>query len=94
MSKVFDSANEILDARGLRCPEPVMILRKTLRHMPEEQILLIITDDPSTIRDIPSFCRFMEHTLLAQATKQLPYHYLLRKEGKRKEGAPKKIRIG
>ncbi|PLK59334.1 sulfurtransferase TusA [Candidatus Palibaumannia cicadellinicola] len=82
MSKAFHFANQIIDARGLRCPEPIMILRNTLRNMPEGKMLLIITDDPSTIRDIPSFCLFMEHTLLAQATKQQPYRYLLRKEGK------------
>ncbi|CUX96762.1 sulfurtransferase TusA [Candidatus Doolittlea endobia] len=79
MHDAFVVADQTLDARSLRCPEPIMILRKTVRYMEDGQTLLIIADDPSTIRDIPDFCWFMEHTLLVQATEQLPYRYLLRK---------------
>jgi tRNA 2-thiouridine synthesizing protein A len=41
--------------------------------------LLVIADDPATVRDMPSFCRFMDHTLLASETEQPPYRYLIRK---------------
>ncbi|AEI74847.1 sulfurtransferase TusA [Candidatus Moranella endobia] len=76
----FTDTDLTLDVCGLRCPEPVMMVRKTVRGIDCGQTLLIIADDPATIRDIPIFCRFMEHTLLSQATKQLPYRYILRKE--------------
>ncbi len=79
MSDPFANPDRILDAQGLRCPEPVMMVRKTVRQMSTGQTLLIIADDPATTRDIPGFCRFMEHTLLAQVTEQLPYRYLVRK---------------
>ncbi len=79
MPHAFPAADQTLDARGLRCPEPVMMVRKAVRHMTDGQTLLIIADDPATTWDISSFCRFMEHTLLTQITKQLPYRYLLRK---------------
>ena len=57
MSDTFSDATQTLDARGLRCPEPVMMVRKTVRGMSEGETLLIIADDPATTRDIPSFCR-------------------------------------
>ncbi len=57
------TADQTLDTLGLRCPEPVMLTRKTVRHMNEGEILHIIADDPATTRDIPSFCEFMEHQL-------------------------------
>lgn len=79
MSDLFSSANQTLDAQGLRCPEPVMMVRKTVRNMTVGDTLLIIADDPATTRDIPGFCRFMEHDLLAQHTESLPYRYLIRK---------------
>lgn len=44
-----------------------MMVRKTVRHMQDGETLLIIADDPATTRDIPGFCRFMEHRLVAQA---------------------------
>ncbi|MEM0515726.1 sulfurtransferase TusA [Pseudoalteromonas sp. YIC-827] len=75
----FETADHVLDALGLRCPEPVMMVRGTVRKMNEGETLLITADDPSTTRDIPSFCRFMDHTLVAQQTEQLPYQYLIKK---------------
>ena len=68
-----------LDTLGLRCPEPVMMVRKTVRKMQEGELLNVIADDPATTRDIPSFCRFMEHTLVEANTDQTPYRYLIRK---------------
>ncbi len=79
MSNHFSDANHQLDALGLRCPEPVMMVRKSVRKMQEGETLLIIADDPATTRDIPSFCEFMDHTLLASQTDSTPYQYLIKK---------------
>ncbi|MBP0604443.1 MULTISPECIES: sulfurtransferase TusA [Aeromonas] len=79
MSALFCDATHELDAIGLRCPEPVMMVRKKVRLMAEGETLLVSADDPSTTRDIPSFCRFMDHTLVASETEQAPYRYLIRK---------------
>ncbi len=68
-----------LDTLGLRCPEPVMMIRKTVRKMQEGELLIVIADDPATTRDIPSFCRFMDHTLVESNIEETPYRYLIRK---------------
>ncbi|MBU3020272.1 sulfurtransferase TusA [Aestuariibacter sp. A3R04] len=73
------TADHELDALGLRCPEPVMMIRLQVRKMAEGETLLVTADDPSTARDIPSFCRFMEHTLVASQTDNMPYWYLIKK---------------
>ncbi|NQY33873.1 MAG: sulfurtransferase TusA [Alteromonadaceae bacterium] len=77
--KLFNEAIHQLDAIGLRCPEPVMMVRKNIRKIAVGETLLVIADDPSTTRDIPSFCRFMEHQLVAQQTETKPYQYLILK---------------
>ncbi|HDX8380391.1 MULTISPECIES: sulfurtransferase TusA [Aeromonas] len=79
MTTLFCNATHELDAIGLRCPEPVMMVRKKVRLMAQGETLLVSADDPSTTRDIPSFCRFMDHTLVASETEQAPYRYLIRK---------------
>ena len=76
---VFNAASQHLDALGLRCPEPVMMVRLNIRKLADGETLSVTADDPSTARDIPSFCRFMQHTLVAADTEQLPYRYLLKK---------------
>ncbi|EEX95184.1 sulfur transfer protein SirA [Vibrio orientalis CIP 102891 = ATCC 33934] len=72
-------ADKTLEAEGLRCPEPVMMVRKTIRNMQEGEVLLVKADDPSTTRDIPSFCRFMDHQLIDSQTEELPFQYLIKK---------------
>ncbi|MCE0557757.1 MULTISPECIES: sulfurtransferase TusA [unclassified Motilimonas] len=79
MSDIFQQADHQLDAIGLRCPEPVMMIRKTVRKLTTGETLLVIADDPSTTRDIPSFCRFMDHALVASETENQPYRYLIKK---------------
>lgn len=71
--------NQTLDTLGLRCPEPVMLTRKTIRNMNDGEILLIIADDPATTRDIPSFCQFMDHQLLKSEVSETPYRYWVKK---------------
>ena len=75
----FSNTDHQLDAIGLRCPEPVMMLRLKIRKMAEGETLLVNADDPSTARDIPSFCRFMEHQLIVQQVKELPFQYVIKK---------------
>lgn len=79
MSESHFQADHTLDTLGLRCPEPVMMVRKTIRTMQPGETLLIIADDPATTRDIPGFCRFMEHQLVSQETTQIPFQYLIKK---------------
>jgi len=76
---VFNQATVHLDALGLRCPEPVMMVRMHIRKLNEGETLSVTADDPSTARDIPSFCRFMGNTMLASQTDTLPYQYVIRK---------------
>lgn len=79
MQQFFSNADKTLDALGLRCPEPVMMIRLQIRQMQAGETLLIIADDPATTRDIPAFCRFMDHQLLASDTTELPYRYVVKK---------------
>ncbi|XBC37546.1 MAG: sulfurtransferase TusA [Buchnera aphidicola (Meitanaphis elongallis)] len=79
MSIKQDKNYQLLDLRTLRCPDPIMLLRKKIREIKTGNILLILADDPSTIRDIPNFCRFMKHILLKLIINKLPYQFLIKK---------------
>ena len=68
-----------LDTLGLRCPEPVMLVRATIRKLTVGQVLMVIADDPATRRDIPQFCEFMEHKLVQQSVADAPFRYWIEK---------------
>ncbi len=79
MAHSFSNADHQIDVTGLRCPEPVMMVRLNIRKILEGETLLVIADDPATTRDIPSFCRFMEHELIDQQVVDKPFQYLIKK---------------
>lgn len=71
--------DHILDAQGLYCPEPVMMLHNRVRDMQAGEILHIFATDPSTQRDIPKFCTFLGHELLDQYEENELFGYYIRK---------------
>lgn len=71
----------LLDARGLYCPEPVMLLHNRVREMEHGDLLRVLATDPSTERDIPKFCRFLGHELVEESHDSNEYSYLIRKQG-------------
>ncbi len=70
----------ILDASGLNCPEPVMMLHNKVRDLPAGGLLKVIATDPSTRRDIPKFCMFLDHQLVEQSEEGGTYLYWIRKK--------------
>ena len=68
-----------LDATGLLCPEPVMMLHNTVRDARAGEVIEVVATDPSTTRDIPKFCSFLGHELLAQEEREQKYYYYIRK---------------
>lgn len=72
--------NETLDATGLTCPEPIMLLHNKIRDIQAGNLLKIIATDPSTQRDIPKFCNFLNHQLVSQQENDGTYYYWIRKK--------------
>lgn len=69
-----------LDARGLLCPEPVMLLHNKVKEMKSGEVLKVSATDPSTERDIPKFCLFLEHPLLKKELINGVYLYWIQKK--------------
>ncbi len=56
-----------------------MMIRKTLRDLQSGEQLQVIADDPSTQRDIPKFCQFMDHQLIEQHNEDGRFIYVIEK---------------
>ena len=55
-------ADEVLDARGLRCPLPVLKMEKRLAQLPPGATLTLLATDPIARIDIPLYCTQQGHT--------------------------------
>jgi tRNA 2-thiouridine synthesizing protein A len=68
-----------VDATGLRCPEPLMVVRNKLMDMSSGQLIKVTATDPSTSWDFPNFCKFLNHELVHHETEGDVYFYWIRK---------------
>lgn len=68
-----------MDTQGLMCPEPIMMLHGKVREMAAGQVLKVLATDPATTRDIPQFCNFLNHELVAQAHTEDVFVYFIKK---------------
>ncbi|WP_062065526.1 sulfurtransferase TusA [Cellvibrio sp. OA-2007] len=75
-----DTIDKSLDASGLLCPEPVMMLHKVMREATSGNLVEVIATDPSTLRDIPKFCLFLGHELISQKETDTQYFFYIRKK--------------
>ncbi len=74
--------SKIIDAKGLRCPEPIMMLHKAIRESQHGEKIEIFATDPSTERDIDKFCEFLGHKLIKREIEKNSFYYLVEKRDK------------
>ncbi len=53
-----------IDARGLKCPLPVLRLQRQLRELAEGEVVRLIATDPMAAIDVPHFCTEAGHIYL------------------------------
>lgn len=70
-----------LDATGLLCPEPVMMLHQAMNDANVGEIVYVMATDPSTERDITNFCHFLGHELVDFSVDQGKFCYWIKKSG-------------
>ena len=50
-------ANQLLDAKGLNCPLPILKAKKALKDVPAGGTLEVLATDPGSVADFAAFCR-------------------------------------
>ena len=73
------NAPDLLDARGLLCPLPVLKARKRLQSLLPGGLLQMLADDPAAVIDVPHFCAENGHTLVETRTQGDAQLYVIAK---------------
>ncbi|MBS1200829.1 MAG: Molybdopterin biosynthesis MoeB protein [Proteobacteria bacterium] len=74
-------ADQVLDAKGLNCPLPILRAKKALAGMAAGQTLEILATDPGSIKDFEAFCRTTGHSLVEQQNDGKIFRFVIRKAG-------------
>lgn len=68
-----------LDARGLFCPEPVMMLHNVIADVEVGAVVEILATDPSTQRDFTRFCSFLGHEMILSEEQNQEFRFLIKR---------------
>lgn len=74
-------AAETLDARGHKCPIPVLRARKAIRAVAAGGELEVLATDPSAVKDFKAFSEATGHALVEWSEDSGEYRFLIRKKG-------------
>lgn len=66
-----------VDARGLRCPMPLLRAKQAMRDLDRGQRLLVLATDAGSERDFYAFADLAGHRIVEFKTKDGVYSYLL-----------------
>lgn len=74
-------ADQVLDAKGLNCPLPILKAKKALKTLEGGKTLEVQSTDPGSVADFAAFCRTTGHEMVEQSEDGGVWTYLIRKTG-------------
>ncbi len=71
-------ADQVLDAKGLNCPLPILKAKKTIKSMASGETLSIESTDPGSVADFEAFCRQTGNELISSSSEGDVYKFAIR----------------
>jgi tRNA 2-thiouridine synthesizing protein A len=71
-------ADQVLDAKGLNCPLPILRTKKALKEMAAGATLEVQATDPGAVKDFEAFCRTTGNELLGHRVDGGVYYFTIR----------------
>ena len=75
----MNMADQLLDAKGLNCPLPILKAKKALKGMTAGQILEIQATDPGSVADFAAFCNQTGNELISSGTEGDIYKFEIKR---------------
>ena len=72
-------ADQVLDAKGLNCPLPILKAKKALGALPTGGTLEVLATDPGSIKDFEAFCRTTGNELVERSDDGKVFRFILRR---------------
>jgi tRNA 2-thiouridine synthesizing protein A len=72
-------ADQVLDAKGLNCPLPILKAKKALKDVPAGGTLEVLATDPGSIADFQAFCRATGNELLESTQESGVYRFVIKR---------------
>jgi tRNA 2-thiouridine synthesizing protein A len=71
-------AGQLIDAKGLNCPLPILKAKKALKDVPVGETLEVHATDPGSVADFEAFCRATGNELLESTQNDNVYRFVIK----------------
>ena len=72
-------ANQMLDAKGLNCPLPILKAKKALKDVLAGETLEVLATDPGSVADFQAFCRATGNELVESTQEGDVYRFVIKR---------------
>ena len=71
--------DQVLDAKGLNCPLPILRAKKALKDVPIGGTLQVLATDPGAVKDFEAFCRTTGNDLVESKADGKVFEFLIKR---------------
>ncbi len=71
-------ADQVLDAKGLNCPLPILRAKKALKELPTGATLEVLATDPGAVADFAAFCRTTGNEMVEQSQEGKVFRFVIK----------------
>lgn len=72
-------ADQLLDAKGLNCPLPILKAKKALKNVPVGGSLEVLATDPGSVADFEAFCRATGNELVESTVDSNVFRFVIKR---------------
>jgi tRNA 2-thiouridine synthesizing protein A len=76
---VLLTADELVDARGLSCPMPIVKTATLIRTLASGKVIEVLATDPGSVKDFEAWSRSTGNELIESTQEGSVYRFLIRK---------------
>ena len=71
---------QIVDARGLSCPMPIVKTAQACKALPSGAAVELIATDAGSVKDVAAWCRATGNELVEQTSDGAVYRFVIRRK--------------
>ena len=73
-------ADQVLDAKGMNCPLPILKTKKALQTMQPGALLEVLATDAGSVADFESFCKQTGNQLVSSTKEGEVFKFVLKRK--------------
>ena len=79
MNTIKKDYDILIDAKGLKCPQPLLLVKQGIKQISVQQVLLLEATDPGTDLDLEVWCERFGHSIINTRLHKKTFQFWIKK---------------